>query len=121
MQSTQGRISTKVSRDTMTYTTTDYKHIQLNDANVPVIADTTMKVVELVTAHHAYGWSPEELHFQYPHISLGKVYSALAYYWDHKDTIDADIARRDQKVEALRQQALPSRIEQKLREQGHLL
>jgi uncharacterized protein (DUF433 family) len=104
----------------MTYTTTDYKHIQITDANIPIIADTTMKVVELVTAQQAYGWSPEELHFQYPHISLGKVYSALAYYWDHKDAFDADIERRDQLVEGLRQQASPSRIEQKLREQGYL-
>lgn len=104
----------------MTHTTTDYKHIELDDSNVPVISGSTMKVVELVTAHLAHGWSPEELHFQYPHIPLGKVYSALAYYWDHKDNLDADMERRYQEVTALRRQSSPTRIEQKLREQGHL-
>ena len=104
----------------MTYTTTDYKHIQLNDDDVPVIAGTTMKVVELVMAHFAHGWSPEELHFQFPHVSLGKIYSALAYYWDHKDALDADIERRDKIVDEIRRQTQPSRIAQKLREQGYL-
>ncbi len=59
---------------------TKYQHILLNDDNIPVIAGTTMKVVELVSAHLAYGWSAEELHFQFPTLTLGQIYSALAYY-----------------------------------------
>jgi uncharacterized protein (DUF433 family) len=42
-----------------------------------------MKVVKLVTAQMAHGWSPEELVFQFPFLTLGQVHSALAYYWDH--------------------------------------
>lgn len=42
---------------------TQYEHIILNESNVPIIAGTTMKVVELVLKKTAYGWSPEELHF----------------------------------------------------------
>ena len=34
---------------------TKYQHILLNDDNIPVIAGTSMKVVELVSAHLAYG------------------------------------------------------------------
>ena len=52
-----------------------------------------MKVVELVTAQHAHGWSPEELAFQFPHLTLGQVHSALAYYWDHQEMLDREIAR----------------------------
>jgi uncharacterized protein (DUF433 family) len=48
-------------------TTTEYKHILLDEHQVPFINGTSMKVVELVTSVQAYGWSPEELHFQYPH------------------------------------------------------
>lgn len=102
----------------MTYTTTAYKHIQLDDNRVPTIEGTTMKVVELIASHLTYGWSPEELHFQYPHIALGKIYSALAYYWDHQTTLDSDIQSRLENVERLRQSAPPSRIAQKLRERG---
>jgi Protein of unknown function (DUF433) len=75
-------------------------------------------VTELITSHLTYGWSPEELHFQYPHIALGKIYSALAYYWDHQNALDADIRHRLEQVEHLCQNAPPSRITQKLRERG---
>ncbi|MBD2013818.1 DUF433 domain-containing protein [Microcoleus sp. FACHB-53] len=61
----------------MTLTNTEYKYVQLDKNNVPIIAGTTMKVVELVTSVMAYGWSPEELHFQYPHVSLSKIHSSL--------------------------------------------
>jgi uncharacterized protein (DUF433 family) len=73
---------------------TRYAHIVLDDRGVPLIGDTTMKVVELVTSHQAYGWSPEELAFQYPYLTLGQIHSALAYYWDHKAELDKDMARR---------------------------
>ena len=57
-------------------TETRYEHIILSDKDVPTIAGTTMKVVELVLDHLAYGWSPEELKFQHPHLTMGQVHSA---------------------------------------------
>ena len=81
--------------------TTGYQHIVLNQAGIPVIAGTTMKVVELVLDHKAYGWSPEELHLQHPHLSLGQIHSALAYYWDHQEELDRDIERRLRQVDDL--------------------
>jgi hypothetical protein len=36
-----------------------YPHVEHDAAGVPIIAGTTMKVVELVMAQHAHGWSPE--------------------------------------------------------------
>ena len=47
----------------MNYLAPDYKHIQLDENQVPIIEGSTMKVVELITSHLTYGWSPEELHF----------------------------------------------------------
>src|SRR5215217_4164577 len=81
---------------------TRYAHIVLDDRGVPLIADTTMKVVELVTSHQAYGWSAEELAFQYPYLTLGQIYSALSYYWDHKAELDEDMARRLAYVDEMR-------------------
>lgn len=104
----------------MTFTATEYKYIELNENNVPIISGTTMKVVELVTSHIVYGWSPEELHFQYPHISLSKIYSTLAYYWDHKQEIEADMQRRLELAEKMRQEVSPSPIIAKLRSNGLL-
>jgi uncharacterized protein (DUF433 family) len=58
---------------------TRYQHIELNEEHIPSIADTTMKVVELIVEQQAYGWSPEELHFQHPYPTLGQIHSELAY------------------------------------------
>lgn len=94
---------------------TRYEHIILNDDGVPLIAGTTMKVVELVLDHKAYGWSPEELHFQHPYLSLGQIYSALAYYWDHQAEIDQDIKERLAYVDRLQQTLKPSKLDAKLK------
>ena len=77
-----------------------------------------MKVVELVQSKIAYGWSPEELHFQYPHISLGQIHSALAYYWDNKETLDADIEERLRKVNAIQKATQPTPLQVRLRSAG---
>lgn len=37
----------------MPLTATEHKYVQLDEHNVPIIAGTTMKVVELVEAHIA--------------------------------------------------------------------
>jgi len=102
----------------MSLVETRYEHVMLDETGVPMIADTTMKVVELVMAQMAYGWSPEELHFQHPYLTLGQIHSALAYYWDHKEELDADIERRWQFAEEARRKAGPSPLVAKLRAQG---
>lgn len=102
----------------MASTATDYKYIHLDARNVPFIEGTTLKVVELVVSHLTYGWSPEELHFQYPHVALSKIYSALSYYWDYKEVLDQDIQRRSERVRVLREKAGASLVAAKLRAQG---
>ena len=101
-------------------TATAYPQIQLDEQDVPFITGTTMKVVELVMAQMAYGWSPEELHFQHPYLTMNQIHSALAYYWEHKEALDADIDRRLQFAEQMRGEAEPSPLVAKLRAQGHL-
>jgi uncharacterized protein (DUF433 family) len=86
---------------------TPYPHVEIDAEGIPMLTGTTMKVVELVMAQSAYGWSPEELYFQHPDLSLGQIHSALAYYWDHKEEMDAEIERRTQFVERLRRELGP--------------
>ena len=99
---------------------TRYEHIILNEAQVPMIAGTTMKVIELVLDHVAYGWSPEELHFQHPDLTLGQIYSALAYYWDHKAKLDEDIKRRLQVVDQLQQTMPSTSLAERLKARGRI-
>jgi uncharacterized protein (DUF433 family) len=99
---------------------TPYKYIILDEANVPRIAGTTMKVVELILEKIAYGWSPEELHFQHPHLTLGQIHSALAYYWDHQQEIEADIERRLERVDEIKTNLTPSPLIARLKAKGLL-
>jgi len=81
---------------------TKYPHVVLGEDGAPLIEGTRLKVVELVVQKMAYGWSPEELHFQHPELTLGQVHGALAYYWDHAAELDRDIAERLRRAEGLR-------------------
>lgn len=102
----------------LTSVETKYEHIVLDDKGIPIVSGTTMKVIELVLEKTAYGWSPEELHFQHPYLTLGKIHSALAYYWDHKELLDADIEKRLAIVDKTKKKMRPSGLIEKLRSKG---
>ena len=99
---------------------TAYEHVVVDESGVPLIEGTTMKVVELVLETHAYGWSPDELQFQHPYLTLGQIHSALAYYRGHKEVLDRDIKRRAEHVEEIRREVGPSRLAERLRAEGLL-
>jgi len=95
-------------------------HIRLDDRGVAWIDDTNTKVIEVALDMIAHGWSPEEIHFQHPHISLAQVHAALGYYYDHQAEIDAHIHRTAQEVKRLRNQAGESPLRKRLRDMGKL-
>ena len=99
---------------------TAYEHIVVDERGVPLIEGTTTKVIELVLDVLAYGWSPDEIQFQHPHLTLGQIHSALAYYWDHKEDLDRDIERRLGRVEEIRRQVEPSQLAERLKAKGLL-
>jgi uncharacterized protein (DUF433 family) len=99
---------------------TSYEHIALDENGIPWIEGANTKVVELVAAARAHGWSAEELAYQHPHLGLGQVYSALAYYWDHREAIDADLQRRTELVADLRVEVGEHPLIAKLRAQGQI-
>ncbi len=80
---------------------TPYEHIELDTKGIPFILGTNMKIIELVSGKISYGWSPEELHFQHPYLSMGQIHSALAYYWDHQIELEKDIEQRLQRVQQI--------------------
>ena len=97
---------------------TTYEHIVLDERGVPVIEGTNLKVVELVSEMHGYGWDAEEIQAQHPYLALGQIHSALAYYWDHAEELDRDIERRLEKVSKIREQTPPSPLVNRLKAKG---
>jgi uncharacterized protein (DUF433 family) len=99
---------------------TEYPHIVPTQNQVPVIAGTTLKVVELVMMQRAYGWTPEEIQINHRNLSMSQIYAALAYYWDHRGALDQDIEQREAYVTDLEQQTPVSPFVARLRSQGLL-
>jgi len=95
-----------------------YKHVGLDEKGVPYIQGTTMKIVELVAEYTGYGWEAKELHVQHPHLTLSQIHSALAYYHDHKDEIEADIERRMKLADEIFEELGPSPLSAKIKAKG---
>lgn len=91
------------------------KHMERDEAGVAWITGTKVKVTEVILDHLAYGWSGEEIHEHHPHLSLAQVYSALAYYHDHREAMDREIDARRERVTQLRREVGESSAQRRLR------
>ncbi len=58
----------------------------------PRIAGSRIQVKHVAILHDRQGMSPAEIVSEYPHLTLSGVYAALAYYHDHREEINAEIA-----------------------------
>jgi uncharacterized protein (DUF433 family) len=95
-------------------------HIWLDDHGVAWIDQTKVKVMEVVLDKLAHGSSPEEMHFQYPHLSLSQIYAALAYYHDHQKEMDVEIEQGAREYERLKSQSGETPLEKRLKDLGKL-
>ena len=93
----------------MSLVETKYEHIAFNEKGAPIIIGTTMKVIELIAEKISYGWSPEEIHLQHPYLTMGQIYSALAYYYDNEDELNKDIEHRLQTAKQYQSEKTPLR------------
>jgi uncharacterized protein (DUF433 family) len=100
--------------------TVAYAHIEFNADGEPIIAHTRIKVRMIALDRMAQGWDAEEIHRHHPDLTLGQIHSALAYYFDHQEEMDRDIAERHQRVLDMRAGETESPGRRKLRERGLL-
>jgi uncharacterized protein (DUF433 family) len=80
-------------------------HIRVDDQGIAWIEGTTTKVIRVALDQISQGWDAEEIHAQYPYLSLPQIRAALGYYHDNQEALDAEIEREYQEVEQLRAQA----------------
>lgn len=69
----------------------------------PRIAGRRITVQNIVVWHEYMGLSPDEIAAEYD-LSMSEVYAALAYYFDHRAQIQAQLAADEAFVETLRAQ-----------------
>ena len=88
--------------------------IELDASGVAWVAGANTKVKEIVLDKLAYGWSPEEMHFQHPQLSMAQIHAALAYYYENQDKLDEEIHRDLEDVDQLRPQSESLTLRSKL-------
>jgi uncharacterized protein (DUF433 family) len=79
------------------------------------IAGHRIKVQHIAVWHERLAKSPDEIVAEHPGQTLGDVYAALTYYYDHRDEINADI-RDDEEFAAglkLKSASAPSLLRQR--------
>jgi uncharacterized protein (DUF433 family) len=91
-------------------------YIEIDENSVAWIADTKIKVIEIAVDKLAHGSSPEELHFQYPHLSMAQIHAALAFYYDHQVELESEILLRLKAVKKIAAHYLDSPLSAKLRQ-----
>ena len=101
-------------------TTISIEHIELDDVGVARISGTRTKVIQVVMDKMAYAWGTEEIQRQYPHLSLAEVHAAMAYYYDHQEELDLQVAADLKEAESARAESGESPVVAKLRAKGHL-
>ncbi len=83
------------------------------------IAGHQIRVVDVVEWHEKMGLSVDEIVERWPSISRADVHAALAYYWDHREELEAKMAEDEAYVEEMRRKQGPSLLERKLKTLRH--
>lgn len=78
------------------------------------VAGTRTRVQDIYTLAEIHGLTPDQIVEQLPHLTLGQVHAALAYYFDHRQEIQSELREDEQFVEMLRRQTGPGPLEQRL-------
>lgn len=71
----------------------------------PRIAGTGI-TVHRIAIWYKLGHSPEEIAYQYGHLTLAQVYAALAYYHANREQIEAEIAADEAEADRIEQEHL---------------
>ena len=85
-------------------TAVEYPHLTIDTDGNPRLGKSRYKITHLAAEHFQHGWSGEELLRQHPDLEPGEVYSALAYFYDHRDEVIDEIKRSLQASEDSRPQ-----------------
>jgi uncharacterized protein (DUF433 family) len=75
--------------------------IEVDSSGLAIVSGTKTKVIEIALDRITHHWDADEIRRQHPHLSLGQIYAALAYYHEHQAECDRQIEERFQRAEEL--------------------
>jgi uncharacterized protein (DUF433 family) len=68
------------------------EYVEIDEQGVARVAGFPYKVIEIAADWNAIGDTPEDIAFRFAGLSPAQVLGALAYYYDHKAELDAQLA-----------------------------
>jgi uncharacterized protein (DUF433 family) len=77
------------------------------------------RVAMIVTDYLWRGWSAEEIALKYPYLTPAEVHAAMAYYFDHREEIDQELAAEYRDVETWKEAHPTSPLLLRLKQQDH--
>jgi uncharacterized protein (DUF433 family) len=82
----------------------------------PRIDGHRVSVEDVAIWHQRQGMSPDEIVSAYPSLTLSKVHAALAYYYENRERIDADIREGELLAAEMKAKADASLVQRKLQQ-----
>ncbi|MGD0090362.1 MAG: DUF433 domain-containing protein [Planctomycetota bacterium] len=80
----------------MTTATANYAKLMVRDQlGRMMLAGTRYQVALLASEHISYHWSAEDLQENHPDLSPEQIDAALAYFYDHRAEVEAELAAND--------------------------
>src|SRR5438552_13518522 len=95
-----------------------YPHLEQRPDGKLWLIGTQTKVLEVALDRIAHHWDGDEIQRQHPHLTLGQIYSCLAYYYDHQIEMDKIIDTQLQNIKRLRAEQGESALQAKSRAKG---
>lgn len=89
--------------------------VQIGDDGIAVIEGTRTKVIEIALDRIAHHWDADEIHRQYPYLSLGQIHAALGYYHENREECDQLIETRRRSAEEIRARTENPALQERLR------
>jgi uncharacterized protein (DUF433 family) len=73
------------------------------------IAGHRIRVLDIFLMHERGGMMPDQIADEFPSITLADIHAALAYYFDHREEIEADM-QRDREIAEKYRAMFPSKL-----------
>src|ERR1700682_1530561 len=84
----------------------------------PRIDGHRITVEDVAVWHERMGMSADEIVSAHPSITLSEVHAALAYYFENRERMDADIREGERFVEEMKSKVSPSLLREKRRQRN---
>jgi uncharacterized protein (DUF433 family) len=95
-------------------------HVVIDARGVARIAGSRIKVTHVAREYTDLAMTLEQIRAAHPHLTLGQIHAALAYYYDHRAALDAQVDVDSRFAEELRANLGESPFAKRMRAEGKL-